>query len=153
MTAAPELRVPEDPIAEAALIGCCIASHRGYLLASGRVAEGDFYNPKHQRLFRAAAGMSDLDGTDIDTRDQRIKQAAQTANVDSHTVGAILEAQCVQWDTNGHLARRVKRAAEARRLMAAAAETYNRLAAGEPAEVVLGDATPAIRRLLTGQPA
>ena len=149
-----DLQVPYDKIAESGVIGCCIASHSGYLLAATRLEPGDFYRPLHQELFKACSQLAHLDGADLDTRDRRVELAAELAGVEIERVQRTLDKRLTMTDKSGTLARRVKRSSEARRLMAAAADVFNRLSAGEPLETVLGDADASIRHLLTaGRPA
>ena len=148
----PGQTAPYDELADAGLVGCAVASHAGYLLAASRVVASDLFNPAHRRLFEACEQLAELDGTNIDTRDKRVERAAVIAGVRVDVLRRILDNRPVATDKNGTLARRVKSAADGRRVMAFCADLYNRLGAGEPVEVVLADLEPVVRLVLTGSP-
>lgn len=144
------LRVPADDVAEDGLIGCCVDSDSSFRLAASRVTRDDFYTPRNRRLWDACARMGDLSGADLDTAEARLHQAAHLSGVRVDAVRRIVEDRPLQRDINGTLAARVRRAAEARRLMEACVATYNRLGAGEPLEAVLAEIGPEISRHLVG---
>jgi len=78
---------------------------------------------------------------------QRLPDAA-LAGVAVDQVRRIVDDRPLQWDTNGTLAGRVRRAADARRAMTAARDLFNRLGEGEPLEQVVADLAPDLRRLV-----
>jgi len=129
--------VPTDLEAEATVVGCSIASAHGYLLAAGRLHERHFYRLRHRQLFEACAELTNLVGGSDDVREGRIGRASRLAGVTVDEVRRIVDERSVQCDTSGSYAARVLRAYEKRRLMAAAAELYNRVGQGEPLELVL----------------
>lgn len=130
MTAA-ELVIPADRIAEDDLAGVMVSSAAGYALAASRLAPGDFYQPSRGRVMAACAELGHLAGSSIDVERERICEVARIADMPIGEVRALVRDRCVQFDRAGHLARRVERAARARRVMAGAAVVFNRLAGGE----------------------
>jgi replicative DNA helicase len=144
-----ELRAPYPEIAEAGVIGCCVDSDHGYRLAAGRLVVGDFYHPTHAALFAACADMADLNGADLDTLEERIRRAASITGVDVDRVRRLVDDRPLQWDRNGTLARRVKEAANARAVMQACADAFNRIGSGERLEDVLADLAP-LRLVIAG---
>ena len=137
------LYIPVDQTAEQALAGVVVASEQGWRLAEGRgVAPEDLYVPLHRRLFEVAPRLAHLSGIDEDSLAERIRLAADLANVPLSEVQRLVDDRPVQRDKSGALAIRVKRAAEARRAMSWCQTVFQRLGEGERVDVVVADMGP-----------
>lgn len=128
-----------DLDAERAVIGCAVATHRGWGLAAGRLGADAFYQPDHQRIFTVCAGLSYLDGTDIDTTEQRTAIVAHDARVNLADLRTLVDERPVMWDRSGGYAARVAARQRTRALMATCSDIFNRLAEGEPLEELLAE--------------
>ncbi len=133
------LGVPSDEVAEITAVGACVDMHANYRRLSATVSADDFYWPAHRRLFEACGQLAHLDGSSLEIRDERMKIAARLAGLSDTALHSIMERRCVRDDVNSVYARRVHQAANARRVMQAAGNVFNRLGAGECVEDVLGE--------------
>lgn len=142
------LQVPYAREAERDLIGCCVDSDRGYRLAASRICADDFYRPANRQLFAACAQLGHLTGPSLEVLEQRIVEAARLADRPVDEVRRLVEDRPLQWDKNGTLAARVKKAADERRAQYMAVELANRLGQGEHLDRIAADLGPELRRLL-----
>lgn len=137
--------VPRDDAAEEAVVGMAVSLHSAYLLTAGQLRPDDIWTPSLRRLFESCAALGNLDGTDVDTEEQRIAVSAIAARVDLLKVRRLVEERPLMWDRNGTYTSRVLRAAKARAVMSACATVFNRLGGGERLEDVLAEATDLLK--------
>lgn len=135
--------VPYDELAERIVVGISVFNPFAVEAAAAFVSPADFYRPAHARLFAVAIELADEQvGLTAAERvalgwgnDVRVRAAARRAGVAVPDVEELVAEAPVLYGVEPY-ARRVAAAAEARRVMAAAAEAYNKLAEGADVEDV-----------------
>jgi hypothetical protein len=125
------LVVPADRTAEEVVVGCAAATIHGAALAGERLSAGDFYWPRHGRLFAAALEVH------ASAEEDRVRLCAAGADMPETAVAALLQRRPVMWDTTGYYARRVSDAARRRRLMHICEAAYRRIGEGGTPEEAL----------------
>ncbi len=109
-----------DVDAEAAVCGMAIELHRGATLAVAHLEQSDFYDPALARLVWIAAEPPDLL---TETIDERLDRIARRAGVYRSRLWQLCRApRIADVDTRLHYVRRLKAAAEKRRVLLALAE-------------------------------
>lgn len=122
------LVIPYDEQAEFEVAGCVVRTPVGHAIAARVVTADDFYTPRYRRLFAACADLADVGGG-WDSSD-RIRLAAEAADVPEAEVRALVVDGSRLHDVYGEFAHRVADAARRRRAMAAAAEAFNAIGGG-----------------------
>ena len=120
--------IPFDPDAEFEVTGNAVRTPVGYAIAAAVMSADDLYTPRYRRLFEACADLADVGGG-WDSSD-RIRLAAEAADVPEAEVRRLVDDGSRFHDVYGEFASRVADAARRRRAMAAAAEAYNAIGAG-----------------------
>jgi replicative DNA helicase len=132
--------VPEAPGAEAVVVGALLATRHALPYVVDIVTAADFYSPTHAKLFAACLELADVGPWPwqglVDSAHVRIAAAAVIAGVPISEARHVEAKASVLFDAS-KWARAVAEASRRRRLMGAAGEVYNRLAAGADVEDVL----------------
>ena len=125
------LHVPEDPVAEAEVIGCAVATPHGYAVqvAHGVTVE-HMYTPTHRRLWEACPTLPDT----LDC-DARVNAAAKVDGMSWWVAHNLVERRSTMWGVAPIYALRIAEAARLRTIMYEIGELYNAIGEGVDLEV------------------